>query len=58
MTRPLTPREQQVMALIWDGLTTKEIGATLQISVKTAEAHRTSLMRKLRANNTAQLITA
>jgi DNA-binding CsgD family transcriptional regulator len=36
----------------------REIAARLKISVKTVEAHRASMMRKIRVSNTAQLIKA
>jgi two-component system nitrate/nitrite response regulator NarL len=43
----LTPREMEILALIADGLTSREIGARLGISARTVEAHRNSLMRKV-----------
>lgn len=43
----LTARELEILALIADGLTSREIGAQLGISARTVEAHRNSLMRKL-----------
>jgi len=52
----LTPREQEILSLIWAGFRTKEIGAQLKISPKTVEAHRASLMKKLRVSNTANLL--
>ncbi|PYU10256.1 MAG: DNA-binding response regulator, partial [Acidobacteria bacterium] len=44
---PLSPRERQVLQLIAEGKTTKEVATFLQISVKTAETHRTRIMTKL-----------
>ena len=44
---PLTPRERQVLQLIAEGKTTKEVASLLGISAKTAEAHRTKIMNKL-----------
>ncbi|MER3425140.1 MAG: DNA-binding response regulator, partial [Nitrospiraceae bacterium] len=51
----LTPRESQILELIWAGLKNKEIANRLNISVKTVEAHRATMMKKLRVLNTAQL---
>jgi DNA-binding NarL/FixJ family response regulator len=53
---PLTPRERQVLQLVAEGKTTKEAAATLQISVKTAETHRTRIMEKLNIHETAGLV--
>jgi len=52
----LTSREQEILELIWAGFKNKEIGAKLKISVKTVEAHRANMMKKLRVSNTAQLL--
>ena len=52
----LTVREQQVLQLIWNGLTNREIALRLKIAVKTVEQHRASMMKKVRVNNTAQLL--
>lgn len=54
----LTPRERQILELIWEGLTNREIGRRLNISVKTVEAHRATIMKKARVSNTAQLLKA
>lgn len=54
----LTGREQQILQLIWSGLKNKEIGTRLKISVKTVEAHRANMMKKVRVSNTAQLLKA
>src|SRR5438105_5543684 len=53
---PLTPREHQVLQLIAEGKTTKEIAALLGLSVKTAESHRTRIMIKLDIPETAGLV--
>jgi two-component system, NarL family, response regulator NreC len=53
---PLTPREREVLRLVAEGQTTKEIAAVLGISVKTAEAHRMRVMRKLETHNTASTV--
>lgn len=54
----LTRREQEILQLIWSGLKNKEIGQRLKISVKTVEAHRANMMKKIRVSNTAQLLRA
>ncbi len=51
----LTPREREVIQLVAEGKTTKEIASTLSLSVKTAETHRTNLMRKLDLHSIADL---
>ncbi len=53
---PLTPRERQVLQLIAEGKTTKEVASLLGISVKTAESHRSRLMEKLDIHETATLV--
>ncbi len=53
--RILTPREREVIQLVAEGKTTKEIANTLSLSVKTAETHRTNLMRKLDLHSIADL---
>ena len=52
----LTPREREVAARLLEGLTSKEIGKTLEISHRTVEIYRARLMRKYRANTTADLV--
>lgn len=54
--RDLTPREREVFHLIVEGLTTKEIARKLDTSVKTAENHRSRVLGKLDARNTAELV--
>jgi DNA-binding NarL/FixJ family response regulator len=51
----LTPREREVIQLVAEGKTTKEIANALNLSVKTAETHRTNLMRKLDLHSVADL---
>ncbi len=53
----LTPREREVVKLIAEGNSVKEIAALLGLSVKTIEAHKFNLMRKLNIHNKAQLVT-
>lgn len=52
----LTPRERHVLQLVAEGKTTKEIAAELGVSVKTAEAHRARLMKRLGIHTTAGLV--
>jgi DNA-binding NarL/FixJ family response regulator len=52
----LSGREREVLKLIAEGLSAKEIGLQLSISAKTVEAHRTSLMRKLGARKATELV--
>jgi DNA-binding NarL/FixJ family response regulator len=52
----LTPREKQVVQLIAEGRTTKEVAQILGMSVKTAEFHRGRLMEKLDVHETASLV--
>lgn len=51
----LTGREREVLQLVAEGKTTKEIAALLGVSVKTADAHRTRLMQKLDLHDVASL---
>lgn len=51
----ISRREREVLLLVGQGVTTKEIAARLFISPKTVEAHRSQLMKKLNANNAAAL---
>jgi PAS domain S-box-containing protein len=53
---PLTSREVQVLALVADGHSTKEIAALLGISYKTADSHRSRIMEKLGVHETASLV--
>jgi len=52
---PLTTREREVIQLLAEGKTSKEVAVTLNLSVKTAETHRTNLMRKLGLHSVADL---
>lgn len=52
----LSPREQEVLGLIIEGLTNKEIGRALGLSPRTVETHRAHLFAKLEAESLAQLI--
>lgn len=56
VVHPLSARERQVLQLVAEGQTTKEIAYTLGISFKTAESHRTRIMAKLGIHETAGLV--
>jgi DNA-binding CsgD family transcriptional regulator len=51
----LTAREREVIQLLAEGKTSKEVAVTLNLSIKTAETHRTNLMRKLDLHSVADL---
>ena len=53
----LTERERQIMNMIVSGKTNKEIARALNISPKTVDKHRTSLMSKLGVHSVAELMT-
>src|ERR1700688_842367 len=53
---PLSGRERQVLQLVGEGKSTKDIAAHLGISVKTAESHRARLMKTLDIHETASLV--
>lgn len=53
---PLAPRERQVLQLVAEGKTSKEVAAIMGLSVKTAESYRTRLMEKLEIHQTAGLV--
>ena len=55
-TDELTLRERQVLQLIAEGKSTRDVASILLISVKTAETHRTRLMHKLDIHETAGLV--
>lgn len=52
----LSRREQEILILIADGLTSKEIADALFISIRTVDTHRANLMQKLNIKNTAGLV--
>jgi DNA-binding NarL/FixJ family response regulator len=53
---PLTPREREVVQLLAEGKSSKEVAAILGISVKTAETHRINLMKKLDCHSVAEVV--
>jgi DNA-binding NarL/FixJ family response regulator len=52
----LTPREREVVQLIAEGKSTKEVAVALGLSVKTAETHRSNIMRKLELHSVSDLV--
>jgi DNA-binding NarL/FixJ family response regulator len=52
----LTPREREIIQLIAEGRTSKEVAASLALSVKTVEAHRANIMNKLNVHSASQLV--
>lgn len=52
----LTSREEDVLVLIAEGLTNRQISERFRISIKTVNAHRSNIMKKLEVNKTADLV--
>ena len=52
----MTPRERELARLLADGYSTKEAAEVLNISPKTAETHRASIMKKLNARNVTDIV--
>lgn len=52
----LTPREREVVQLVAEGLSNKEVARRLELSPKTVEAHRTNIMHKLQLDSVADLV--
>jgi len=52
----LTPREREVVQLLAEGKSTKEVASHLDLSVKTAETHRNNIMRKLGLHSVSELV--
>ena len=53
---PLTSREREVVQLLAEGKSTKEVACILNLSVKTAETHRSNIMRKLEIHSVSALV--
>ncbi len=53
---PLSPRDHEILHLIAEGKSTKDVARLLGISVKTAEYHRTRIMKKIDVHDTAGLV--
>jgi DNA-binding NarL/FixJ family response regulator len=52
----LTPREREIVQLLAEGMCTKEVASHLNLSVKTAETHRSNIMRKLNLHSVSGLV--
>jgi len=52
----ITPREKEVLVLVSQGHSTKQIADRLSISIRTVESHRINLLKKLNVNNSAELV--
>jgi DNA-binding NarL/FixJ family response regulator len=52
----LTSREREVIQLVSEGKSNKEVAAALEVGVKTVEAHRASIMHKLRLHSVSELV--
>jgi DNA-binding NarL/FixJ family response regulator len=52
----LTPRQREIVELLAEGRTTKEVATLLNVSVKTAETHRANIMRRVNCRSAAQLV--
>ena len=52
----LTPREREIVQLLAEGKSTKEVAVSLGLSVKTAETHRSNIMRKLQLHSVSDLV--
>ena len=52
----LTDREKEVLQLLAEGRSNKEVASLLNVSVYTVETHRTNLMQKLKLHNTAEIV--
>jgi DNA-binding NarL/FixJ family response regulator len=52
----ITTREREIIQLLSEGKSSKEVAALLNISVKTAETHRANIMRKLQMHTVSELV--
>jgi DNA-binding NarL/FixJ family response regulator len=52
----LTPREKEVLELVAQGHSTKQIADKLGIGTRTVESHRVNMLKKMKVNNTAELV--
>jgi DNA-binding NarL/FixJ family response regulator len=55
--RSLTEREMQIIHLIRDGLSSKEIATSIGITLKTVEVHRHNILKKLKIKNSSMLVS-
>jgi DNA-binding CsgD family transcriptional regulator len=56
LSERLTTREREIVQLVSEGKSTKEVASLLGISVKTAETHRANIMRKLQVHSVTDLV--
>jgi DNA-binding NarL/FixJ family response regulator len=56
LSNRLTPREREIVKLLAEGKSSREVATALGISLKTAETHRTNLMRKLQLHTVSELV--
>jgi DNA-binding NarL/FixJ family response regulator len=56
LSNRLTPREREIVRLLAEGKSSREVATTLNISIKTAETHRSNLMRKLQLHTVSELV--
>jgi len=56
LVEPLTPREKEVLRLIVQGCTNRQVGEELHISVRTAEGHRANILEKLGLHSRVELV--
>ena len=52
----LTAREKEVLQLLAEGKTNKEVATILDVTLYTVESHRTNMMQKLNLHNTAEIV--
>lgn len=52
----ITPREKEVLELVAEGLSTKQIADRLSISIRTVESHRINMLKKFQVSNSAELV--
>jgi len=52
----LTPRQREIVQLLAEGKSSKEVAAVLNLSVKTADTHRSNIMRRLDCHSVAELV--
>ena len=56
LSERLTSREREIVRLLAEGKSSKEVASDLGISVKTAETHRANIMRKLDLHSASELV--
>jgi DNA-binding CsgD family transcriptional regulator len=56
MRTTLSTREREIVQLLAEGRSSKEVAAVLGISIKTAETHRANIMRKLEMHSASELV--